>query len=152
MHKQVLCWLVATVAVTRYEKNTRLRYIPYIAGTPAVLCGTQPSQAIILAKSSASDAMAAPAPDMWSDCMSPSSAAATRLWSSAQTPLAVVIGMIKPIAYRTPWSIRSAVSYQIHHAYCLCMRSLQRAPTHCHARQRQPAGEDVRAIRRRGRR
>ena len=51
-----------------YEKNTRLRYIPYIAGTPAVLCGTQPSQAIILAKSSASDAMAAPAPDMWSDC------------------------------------------------------------------------------------
>ena len=60
--------LVATVAESRYEKNTRLRYIPYIAGTPAVLCGTQPSQAIILAKSSASDAMAAPAPDMWSDC------------------------------------------------------------------------------------
>ena len=60
-------WL-QRVARSRYEKNTRLRYIPYIAGTPAVLCGTQPSQAIIFAKSSASDAMAAPAPDMCGDC------------------------------------------------------------------------------------
>ena len=58
-------WLVATVAVTRNEENTRARYI---AGPPAALRGTRPSQAIILVKSSASDAKGAPAPVMWTDC------------------------------------------------------------------------------------
>ena len=37
-------------------------------GPPAALRGTQPSQAIMLAKLSASDAKGAPAPVMWTDC------------------------------------------------------------------------------------
>ena len=53
--------LVATVAVTRTEKKYRVRYI---AATPVALRGTQPSQAIMLVKPSASEAKAAPDPDM----------------------------------------------------------------------------------------
>ena len=58
-------WLVATVAVTTYEKNTRVRYI---AGPPAGLRGPQPSQTIIVVKPSASDAKGAPVPVVLSDC------------------------------------------------------------------------------------
>ena len=38
--------------------------VRYIAGPPVALRGTQPSQAIMLVKSSASEAKAAPDPDM----------------------------------------------------------------------------------------
>ena len=58
-------WLVANVAASLNEKYTTVRYI---AGPPAVLRGTQPSQAIILVKPSASDALAAPSPDLCSEC------------------------------------------------------------------------------------
>ena len=55
--------LIATVARSRNEKNTRVRYI---AGPPAATRGPQPSQVIILVKLSASDAKGDRAPDMWS--------------------------------------------------------------------------------------
>ena len=57
--------LVATAAASRYEKNTTVRYT---TRPPVTLRGTQPSQAIMLVKPSASDASAARAPDMCSDC------------------------------------------------------------------------------------
>ena len=50
---------------TGYEKKHTLRYI---AGPPAALRGTQPSQAIMLVKPSASGAKAAPAPVMQTNC------------------------------------------------------------------------------------
>ena len=46
------------------EKHT----LRYIAGPPAALRGTQPSQAIMLVKPSASGAKAAPAPVMQTNC------------------------------------------------------------------------------------
>ena len=70
-----LSWLVATVARSRNEKNTRVRYI---AGPPAALRGTQPSQTIMLVKPSASGASAARAPDMCSDCRASISSAHAR--------------------------------------------------------------------------
>ena len=42
--------------------------VRYIAGPPAALRGTRPSQASILVKRSASDAKVAPAPVVWTDC------------------------------------------------------------------------------------
>ena len=57
--------LVATVARSRNEKNTRVRYI---ADPPAATRGPQPGQTIILVKSSASDAKAAPVSVVLSDC------------------------------------------------------------------------------------
>ena len=50
---------------TGSEKKHTLRYI---AGPPAALRGTQPSQAIMLVKPSASGAKAAPAPVMQTNC------------------------------------------------------------------------------------
>ena len=42
--------------------------VRYIARPPAALRGTRPSQALVLVKPSASDATAARAPDICSDC------------------------------------------------------------------------------------
>ena len=58
------CRLVATVALTRNENPTTVRYI---VGTPVALRSTQPSQAITLVKPSAPEAKASPDPDMYSD-------------------------------------------------------------------------------------
>ena len=45
-------------------KNGKKYRVRYIAGPPVALRGTQPSQAIMLVKPSASEAKAAPDPDM----------------------------------------------------------------------------------------
>ena len=57
--------LVATVARSRNEKNTRVRYI---ADPPVATRGPQSTQAIILVNPSASDAKVAPVPVVLSDC------------------------------------------------------------------------------------
>ena len=58
-------WLVATVAASRNEKNTRVRYI---ADPPAATRGLQPSRTIALVKPSASATKGAPVPVVLSDC------------------------------------------------------------------------------------